>query len=77
MYVSSVVLCPVGAVRESDLKKRLTNDDQWKERHAVIRLMLLTGSIFYLLSVIATLGVGQLHPLEQGAAPSVLCCVGP
>jgi len=75
MYVSSVVLCPVRDVRESRLKKRLTNDDQWKERQAVIRLIFLTVSICCPLSVVATLPTKCRSTTSSWARGSVICAV--
>ena len=75
MYVSSVVLYSVRAVRDSHLKKRLTNDDQWKERHAVTRLMFLTGSICCPLFIVATLPTKCRSTASSWARGSVICAV--
>jgi hypothetical protein len=39
MYLLSVVFCAVRTVHKSRVKKRLTNDNQWIERHAVTSLV--------------------------------------
>jgi hypothetical protein len=77
IHLSSLVLCAVRVVHESHLKKRLTNDYQWKERHAVTRLMFLQDLYIVLCpsSRLYPRSVGHLHSLEWETAPSVLCCV--